>query len=380
MLEVFKEAKKQLEAGEPFVLASVVKTTGSTPQKPGAKLLVRRDGTIVGTLGGGCVEADVWAVAKEMLASASKPQVWRFELNEDIAAQDGLVCGGVMEILVDPIRDASLAPLVDEILAAFDGHGARALATLVSNETNGEVTRAAKAFVHADGNMVGSLGAAELDELATSSALEQMPRGGERWLETSGCRIFVEAFNRPPTVVIVGGGHVGKALYHVADFLGFRTIVIDDREKFASHERFPNADRVILSDFDHGITSLDLGPNHSVVVATRGHKLDDVALIAAARSGAGYVGLLGSKRKAVLIFRDLLAQGIPTERVREIRAPVGLNLGGRQPEEIAVSVMAEVLAHHHARDGAPLTMGAEVVSKLARSMTLEAGSDASSTT
>ena len=355
MQPIFEEAKKLLSEGEPFVLATVVRTKGSTPQKPGAKLLVRKDGTATGTLGGGCVEADVWAEAKTILEEKGGPQVRRFLLNEDIAAKDGLVCGGTMEILIDPMeKQPQTGPLVEEILAAYEGKGDRAMATLVAGE--GKASGGAKLFIRADGSTVGTLGDPALDEKAVEAALELMPKGRERWIETKeGAKLYVEGFTTPPTVVVAGGGHVGKALYTVAKFLGFRVIIVDDRPAFANKERFPEADGIVLDDFDAGLRSLDMTPNYYVIVATRGHKLDDVALVEAAKSRAGYVGLLGSRRKAVLIYRDMIAQGVPVERIAEIRAPVGLDLGGRTPEEIAMSIMSEILAVRYGGGGSPMT-------------------------
>ena len=354
---IFGEAGRLLAAGEPFVLATVVNTKGSTPQKPGAKLLVRADGTMFGTLGGGCVEADVLTEARIILEEQTDggPQLRRFVLNEDIAARDGLVCGGTMEILIDPLAGhAELAPLFDEILAAFEGRGDRALATLAEPGTSGGRPEA-KLFIRAAGGTVGGLGAADLDEAAVDAALDLMPKGREVWLTTeSKAKIYVETFTRPATIVIVGGGHVGYAVYKLATFLGYATIIVDDREMFANAERFPDAEEIVVGDFAEGVASLDLTPNSYVLVATRGHKYDDAALLAAARSKAGYVGLLGSKRKAAMIFRRLFEEGVDAERIGEIRAPVGLDIGGRSPEEIAVSVMAEVLAVRHGKKGGVL--------------------------
>ena len=374
MESVFAEARRLSGEGEPFILVTVVATKGSTPQKPGARLLVRGDGSIVGTLGGGCMEADVWEAARKILEKKGHPEVRRFVLTEDIAAKDGLVCGGTMDIFIDPVLEPSaMLPLVDEILAAYEGLGDRAFATRVSLERPDEV-RACKLFIRDDGSTEGSLGSRALDDLARDAALELMPRGAERWLETEeGEGLYVETFTTPPTVVIVGGGHVGRAIYTVARFLGYRTVIIDDRERFASRERFPEADKLVVDAFDAGLRSLKLGPNHYVIVATRGHKLDDIALLEAARSRAGYVGLLGSKRKAVLIFRDLFEQGIPEERVRQLRAPVGLDLGGRQPEEIAVSILSEMQAARYGRSGAPLTMMDEKVLAKVRRLAARSG-------
>ena len=364
MREIFEEAKRLLEKGEPFVLATVVGTKGSTPQKPGAKFLVRRDGTAVGTLGGGCIEADVWAEAKVILEEKRGTQLRQFVLNEDIAARDGLVCGGTMEILIDPMGEQpQMLSLFDEILMAYDGRGDRALATLANpGPDNGAC--GAKLFIRADGSTVRTLGDPKLDARSIDVALELMPTGREGWVKSEeGAKVYLETFTTPATVVIAGGGHVGKALYTVAKFLGFRVVIVDDRPMYANKERFPDADEIIVEDFAVGLRNLKMTPNCYVIVATRGHKLDDLALIEAAKSRAGYVGLLGSKRKAILIYRDMIRQGIPEERIREIRAPVGLNLGGRNPEEIAISIMAEILAVKCGGDGSSMTMDRKMLDK-----------------
>ena len=359
---IFDEAERLLGKGEPFVLATVVRTKGSTPQKPGAKLLVRRDGSTVGTLGGGCVEADVWAEAKTILEGHGDAQVRRFVLNEDMAAKDGLVCGGTMEILIDPLQGevGELLPILEEITAAYEGKGDRALATMATPGSEGASN--AKLFIRSDGSTAGTLGSKRLDQLAAETALPLMPRGRERWVETDdGIKFYVETFTCPDTVVIAGGGHVGKAVYDMAAFAGFRVIVVDDRPMYANEERFPEAEEIVVDDFDRGLRSLDMTPNSYVIIATRGHKFDDVALLEAAKSKAGYVGLLGSKRKAALIYRNLIEAGIPEERVREIRSPVGLDLGGRSPEEIAVSVMAEILSVKYGRDGGSMNAAGSLV-------------------
>ena len=363
MQPIFDEAEKLLRKKEPFILATVVRTKGSTPQKPGAKLLVRRDGTGVGTLGGGCVEADVWAEAKTILEEESGTQLRRFILNEDIASRDGLVCGGNMDILIDPIGEPALMPLFDEIVAAYEGKGDRALTTLITS-ASGNAPEGSKLFIRADGSRVGTLGNETLDAEAVAAALELMSKGRERWVETKeGDKAYVETFTNPATVVIAGGGHVGKALYTVAKTLGFAVTIVDDRPQFANQERFPEAETIVVDDFDRGLRNLNMTPNCYAIIATRGHKLDDLALIEAARSNAGYVGLLGSRRKAVMIFRDLIREGIPEARIAEIRAPAGLDLGGRTPEEIAVSIMAEILAVKHGRSGGTMTSEAKMLEK-----------------
>ena len=208
------------------------------------------------------------------------------------------------------------------------------------------------------------MGETSLDDAAAEAAKEAMDFGRQDFISAKdGTEIYVEAFTSPATVVLVGGGHVSYAIYKLATFLGYRTRVVDDREQFGNAERFPEADAIVVGDYDSGIRDIGITPNSFVVVATRGHKYDDMALLEAAKSPAKFIGLLGSRRKALLIFPTLLASGVPMERVREIRTPVGLNLGGRTPESIALSVMAEIEMVRYGGDGASMKMEEKLVLK-----------------
>ncbi|MBI4298306.1 MAG: XdhC family protein [Chloroflexi bacterium] len=345
MHEVFREAVELLKKGEPIVMATVVRTKGSTPQKPGSKLLVRKDGSGVGTLGGGCVEGDIWFAAKELMRSRGDAVHRDYYLNEDIAARDGLVCGGTMYFLIDPIYEPpDYLPYAQEVVRANEGSRPVALINLIKPAPGDNSSVGAKLFVRQDGTTKGTLGDPKLDAQAIEEAQELMALGKNRYVTTEdGAEYFIEAYTTPPTLVVAGGGHISKALAPLAKMLGFRLFVIDDRPRFANKERFPDAEEVIVAPYDQGIRQLPINANTFIVVATRGHNYDDVALEAAARTPASYVGLVGSKRKAILIYEQLLKHGIPLERVEAIHSPVGLDIGGRTPEEIAISIMAEIL-------------------------------------
>ena len=344
MEPVFREAVKLAEQGEPFVIATVVRTKGSTPQKPGAKLLIRKDGSGVGTLGGGCVEGDIWFAAKEALRRHDGPEYRDYFLNEDIAARDGLVCGGTMYFFIDPIWEPdTILPVSTEIVGAYEGRPPVALATLIKSGDKGGAI-GSKLFIHQDGSRGGTLGDAELDQLAVETAQRLSDYGMcEHLVAKDGSELFVEAYTSPASLVLMGGGHISKSVAPLAKMLRFRLFVLDDRREFASKERFPEAEEVAVADYASGLERFPITPNTAVVIATRGHNFDDVALEAAARSPAGYVGLVGSQRKVILIYEELIKRDIPLERLRDIHSPIGLDIHARTPEEIALSIMAELI-------------------------------------
>ena len=358
MKEVIQGAVETLRDGRPCVLATVVRTKGSTPQKAGAMLLVKDDGSGLGTLGGGCVEGDIWFAAKEMLRDGSGPEFKDYYLNEDIAARDGLVCGGTMYFYLEPLRSLDdFLPLGDEILEAYDGGEPVSLATVV-NSPNRPESLGAKLLLRADGTVSGTLGSETLDEPALEVAQRVAAIGNTESISTEdGTEIFVEGFTTPPTLVMVGGGHVGKATADLANILGYRVYIVDDRPEFSNDERFPYAEQTIVTPYEYWSDFLSINVNTFVVVATRGHRYDDMALESALKTRARYIGLLGSRRKTLMIYRRLLEQGTTKERIREVYAPIGLNIGALTPEEIAVSIMSEVIMVRRGGDGGKMTMG-----------------------
>jgi xanthine dehydrogenase accessory factor len=252
MIDLYKEIIRLVEQGEKGALATVIGSTGSTPGKESAKMLVRSDGTTVGTIGGGCTEADVWALAREVMAT-DRPIRRSFKLSPRAAEEGGLACGGIVEVFVEPI---------------------------------------------------GS-----------------------------------------PTVHVFGAGHIARSVVPLARLVGFNAVVVDDREQFASRAHFPEPTRLLVSDFSSAFQKLSITENSYVVIVTRGHRYDQYVLGEAIRTRASYVGLIGSKAKIVRIFRALTAQGADPARLRAVKAPIGLDIGCRTPEEIAVSIVAQLIAH-----------------------------------
>ena len=250
--EVFAAVADALERGEQAALVTIVSTTGSTPQRVGAKMLVFADGRTIGTIGGGCYENDAFWKARDVI-STRKPRLVRYELTDDFAEESGLICGGQMEVYIEPIEPA-------------------------------------------------------------------------------------------PRLYIVGAGHVGYHLGRMANDVGFRIHVIDDRDKFASPERFPYAEAVIVDSIPDWLHRAELSANAYAVVVTRGHRHDLDALRALAPRDLRYLGLIGSRAKVKRIYDALLAESMPPECLRRIHAPIGLDIGAVTPQEIAVSITAELIA------------------------------------
>jgi len=359
--EVYARMAALEREGRSYAVCTVVRTVGSTPQVVGAKMVVDDLGRITGTLGGGCVEGDAFEEARRVIGSG-ETSLREYELTEELAWDTGLVCGGTMWIWIEPGERALSVgdrELLGDVLAASSGGRPVALATLLRKKGR-EIEPAGRMVVETDGRSSGSIGG-HLAQAAKSTALEALRQGTARTVPLDEeHELLVEPVLAKPRLVVVGGGHVGLALARMASLLEYQVTVIEDRPEFAARERFPEGVEVMQGDVVRTLETMDIAWNTFIVVATRGHKLDSHALRAAVRSDARYVGLLGSRRKTILIARMLRDEGIPEERLREVHAPIGLDLGGRTPGEIALSVLAEISAERYGGSARPLRLQPEL--------------------
>lgn len=344
--------------GRRFAVATVVRTHGSTPQVAGATLVLGEGEDVraaVGTLGGGCVEADAVDAALQVIATG-EPSLRAYELTEDLAWNTGLVCGGTMWILVQRDDHAYTFDGIDvlpELVQASTAEPPIALVTRFSGQGN-VLTFAGRIAVRADGTRLGSLGNREIDATAKAEAMAQLPHGTPRTIKSEAGDLLIEAIATRPRIVIAGGGHVALAIARQAAMLGFDVTIVEDRPEFATDERFPGA-TILQGDVPATLGRINYGWNSFIVIATRGHKLDADCMVEAVKTPARYIGLLGSRRKTVLVDRMLRDLGVSDDRLRAVRAPVGLDLGGRTPAEIALSVMAEITAIRYQASGRPLS-------------------------
>lgn len=349
------------QAGRPFALATVVRTQGSTPQVVGAKLLVTDDdarGKAAGTLGGGCVEADAITEARTVLRDGGR-SLRAHELTDDLAWNTGLVCGGTMWILAERGSDAFAIAgrsIIPDLARAAAGGPPMAMATLLHRRGR-VLTFGGRVFVDAAGAVTGTLGDPEIDARAAAAVVDQLPHGTPRVLPLDGDRdLLIDPVAGRPQLVIAGGGHVAMAIARQAALLDFDVTVVEDRPQFADPARFDGA-RVVTGDVPSTLASLDYGHASFIVIATRGHKLDADCVRAAVTTRARYIGVLGSRRKTALLEKMLREDGIEEGRIRAIHAPVGLDLGGRTPAEIALSVLAEITQQRYQASGRPLKAG-----------------------
>jgi xanthine dehydrogenase accessory factor len=257
--EVFRAVVSALDRGDAAALVTIVKTSGSTPQRVGAKMLVFADGRTIGTIGGGCYESDAALKARQALRSR-QPELVRYELSDDLAEESGLICGGQMEVYIEPLEPAA-------------------------------------------------------------------------------------------HLYLVGAGHVSACLGRFAAGTGFQVHVLDDRERFANRERFPDAKEILIDTIPDALARLEWPANSFLVVVTRGHKYDLDALRAVAGRPFRYVGMIGSRAKVKRIFDELLAGGCPADWLSQVRAPIGLDIGAVTPAEIAVSILAEIVATRNGKAG-----------------------------
>lgn len=319
-LSLFAHMRGLRAAGRKFAVATVVRTHGSTPQVAGAKLVLDEEGKFVGTLGGGCVEADAMDAAREVMANGGR-SLRAYELTEDLAWNSGLVCGGTMWILAERGDDALMIDgrdVLEELAAASQGEG-QPLAVRTRFRGKGKRSE----FVSR---------AIEPAEGAPTPRVVRTDEGDDE---------LIDVIAGKPRIIIAGGGHVSLAIMKQAQLLDFDITILEDRPHFAGKERFPGA-TVIEADVAQTISTLSYGWHSFLVIATRGHKMDGDCVLAAVKTGVRYIGLLGSRRKKILIDEMLREHGVAEERIQSIRSPIGLNLGGRTPAEIALAVMAEI--------------------------------------
>ena len=368
MRAFFRELAESLEKGETVALATIVRRRGSVPREVGARMIVHPGGAITGTVGGGCGEAEIWRSALSVMESG-QPQSVYIDLTEEIALSSQGVCGGTYEVFVQPWssrpRLAAIdlpmdqyARIAEEALAADQ---AIALVTIIHATGAWRERLGAQMLVREDGAITGALGLDRaLEPAIAEAALAAMRKSEPGVIEYTGpegsvAEVFFDPFLPRPSLMIVGAGHIAVPLAQLAASLDFDVTVIDDRASFANKERFPQASQIIVGGAEASLRGLTITPRSHLVLVTRAHSHDVEALRGVIDSDAAYIGMIGSQRRIWAVYKLLHDEGVPAEKLVRVRAPIGLDLGGSTPAEIALCIMAEIVMLRRGGSGAPLS-------------------------
>ena len=341
--------------------AVVVRTFGSAPRPEGAVLLYADDGRIAGSVSGGCVEG---AAAEEIerARTTGRERVIRYGISDEQAWDVGLACGGTIDVLVQPVVPASVVDAAKASLG-IGGRGAAVVTPLPgdsppadfgAHEPGEGAAPEPELIVHEDGRLDGTLGHAEMDATLVEGALEALRRGTSRTLDIADRSYFVEAFPVRPRLVVVGAVEVSRSLVRLAAELGYETVVVDGRASFATKERFPDVDKLVVGWPDEIADEIGLGQNDAVAVLTHDVKFDEPAIVESLRRHCRYVGAVGSRKTQADRRARLRDAGVSDDELAGLRGPIGLDLGGRNPAETALAILAEIVAERYGGSGRPM--------------------------
>lgn len=346
--------------GVPVGRAVVVRTFGSAPRPEGAVLLATPDGRIAGSVSGGCVEGAAYEEIDRARATG-RSRVIRYGISDEQAWDVGLACGGTIDVLVEPSVGEAVTAAAS---APGRGAGGRAVVTTLppdappaefgAHEPGEGAPPEPPLIVRDDGTLERTLGDPAADRALVAAALDALERGRSRTVELAGRSLFIEAFPVRPRLVIVGAVEVARSLVRIARELGYEMVVVDGRAAFATPERFPDVDRLVVGWPDEVAGEIGLGPADAVAVLTHDVKFDEPAIAASLRRGCRYVGAVGSRKTQADRRARLLAAGVEEADLARLRGPIGLDLGGRNPAETALAIMAEVVAARYGGSGAPM--------------------------
>ena len=337
-------------------MITVTSVLGSTPRKPGAKMLVFADGTMVGTIGGGCGEAEGRREALNVIVSCTS-KIYGLNMTADMAQEEGMVCGGVMELFIDYLGFQSSMEqtnLNKEYLSTIKEATNPTIVTVI--EALDEHLIGKKLFIKNTGDVIGDLGlevlsriAHESVEIGSKSCQQQLISLDSEFepcvssVTKAAYRLLIE----PPTTVvqllILGAGHIALPLATMAKILGYEVTVVDDRPSFANSTRFNTADTIICNDFEGALEGITINPQTFVVIITRGHRYDKVCLRKVINQPAAYIGMIGSRKRVKALIAELEEEGVPIELLQKLYSPIGLKIGAETPEEIAVSILSELI-------------------------------------
>ncbi len=356
MRDILTDVEKWIDAGETIALATVLQTWGSAPRKVGSHMAFTLSGKIAGSVSGGCVENAVIEAGLEVLKT-NQPQFLHFGVADETAWGVGLACGGSIDIFVNvlnPVFFRQVKTVLENEIAAVHVVVIRGTDKLLGKEV----------LIAEDKQTFGSLGN-EWDSRVLSLAMEILLHKNSRRVKLNeDIEIFMGMMQPSPTLAIVGGTHISIALVTLAKTLGYKTIVIDPRKAWGNAERFPNVDKLIQTWVDEAFKRIKINSSTAIAVLTHDPKIDDPAIKIALNSSAFYVGALGSKTTNAKRRERLLNDGVSESQINKIHAPIGLDIGAQNPEEIALAIMSEVVKSFRKQNQVEVKKEAEPISSL----------------
>jgi xanthine dehydrogenase accessory factor len=350
--ELLPTLEDWLAGGQPIARAVVIRTFGSSPRREGAVMLRAADGRLTGSVSGGCVEGAT-AERMEEAARSGLQRVVRFGVSDEDAWDVGLACGGTIDVLVQPaipaeVLDAARASLLDRsagrVIVTELPPGSPG-AELAGSVRGPEASPPPPLVLDAEGRPLG--GGEPPPAPLRESAVRALSTGASGLFELEGAQVFLEAFPPRPRLVIVGAGEVSAALVALAHELDYETVVVDARPAFATPERFPLADRLLVGWPDEVAGEIELGPTDALAVLSHDPKFDEPAIEVGLTRGCRYVGAIGSRKTQRARLERLRGRGLSDEQLRQLRGPIGLDLGGREPAETALAILSEIVADRY---------------------------------
>ena len=342
MRDILPDLDRWRSQNDPIALATVIQTWGSSPRRAGAKMALTLDGKIAGSVSGGCVEGAVFEAGVDVLKTG-RPQLLHYGVADETAWEVGLACGGSIDIFVKPLDE----DFFKEVRAALVEEKPAVVVTVVRGP---DAIFGREMLVHEEGRVTGTIGE-EWDEVAVGAAREALAEGqSQRVLLGEDVEVFADVLLPPPTLIAVGGVHITIALVALAKTLGYRTVVVDPRSAFGSEARFPDVDQLIHAWPQEAFEQIPITRATAIAMLTHDPKLDDPALKIALASPAFYVGALGSRTTQAKRRQRLLEEGLTEEQLDRLHGPIGLKIGAGTPEEIALSIMSEIVAARNLPD------------------------------
>ena len=336
---LYIEAYDLLSSGKKIILARTIRRSGSTPRDVGSMCIITEEGNLIGTVGGGILEYKVQQQAMVLLKQ-KESFIYRFRLTGEDLAGAGMICGGDVDLFLEPLFPENTAMV--SVYKAIKHHIVDKLpGILVTRIEDGipAMDTDARVFLKSDGHALGTIpgfNPTQVD-LNKNSPYDLVPLRGK------SAALFVERISLKPRVFLFGAGHVSLFVAQLAKMVGFSITIIDDRPEFANQERFPDVDEILVTDLEHAFEHLKILPNSYILIITRGHIHDKVVLQQALSSSAAYIGMIGSTKKRDLIYRALMDEGFSKDDLEKVCSPIGLEINAETPEEIAVSIVGELI-------------------------------------